>query len=126
MHAKLLQSCLTLFDPKDYTHQTPLSMGFPRQEYWRGLPFPTPGDLPDHGSNLCLLRLLQWQADSLPLLYLGSPLKGLHYYYRKFGKPEMSFKENNKSLAIASQRNKLMCFLSQFCLLIFHMLSIFS
>ena len=28
---------------------TPLSMGFPRQEYWRGLPFPTPGDLPNPG-----------------------------------------------------------------------------
>ena len=27
--------------------QAPLSMGFPRQEYWRGLPFPSPGDLPD-------------------------------------------------------------------------------
>ena len=30
-------------------HQTPLSMGFSRQEYWRGLPFPSPGDLPDPG-----------------------------------------------------------------------------
>ena len=29
--------------------QTPPSMGFPRQEYWSGLPFPTPGDLPDPG-----------------------------------------------------------------------------
>ena len=29
--------------------QAPLSMGFPRQEYWRGVPFPTPGDLPDPG-----------------------------------------------------------------------------
>ena len=28
-------------------HQTPLSMGFFRQEYWRGLPFPSPGDLPN-------------------------------------------------------------------------------
>ena len=27
----------------------PLSMGFPRQEYWSGLPFPSPGDLPDPG-----------------------------------------------------------------------------
>ena len=27
--------------------QAPLSMGFPRQEYWNGLPFPSPGDLPD-------------------------------------------------------------------------------
>ena len=28
-------------------HQAPLSMGFPRQEYWSGLPFPPPGDRPD-------------------------------------------------------------------------------
>ena len=28
-------------------HQTPVSMGFPRQEYWSGLPFPSPSDLPD-------------------------------------------------------------------------------
>ena len=30
-------------------HQVPLSMGFLRQEYWRGLPFPSPGDLPNPG-----------------------------------------------------------------------------
>ena len=30
-------------------HQTPLSMGFPSQEYWRGLPFLSPGDLSDPG-----------------------------------------------------------------------------
>ena len=30
-------------------HQAPLSLGFPRQEYWSGLPFPLPGDLPDTG-----------------------------------------------------------------------------
>ena len=30
-------------------HQAPLSMGFPRQEYWSGLPCPPPGDLPDPG-----------------------------------------------------------------------------
>ena len=41
------QSCLTLCDPVN--HQAPLSMGFSRQEYWRGLPFSTPGDLPDPG-----------------------------------------------------------------------------
>jgi len=29
--------------------QAPLSMGSPRQEYWSGLPFPSPGDLPDPG-----------------------------------------------------------------------------
>ena len=35
--------------PWTMAHQVPLSMGFPRQEYWSGLPFPTPGDLPDPG-----------------------------------------------------------------------------
>ena len=33
--------------PWTVAHQTPLSMGFPRQEYWSGLLFPSPGDLPD-------------------------------------------------------------------------------
>ena len=32
--------------------QAPLSMGFPRQEYWGGIPFPSPGDLPDPGIEL--------------------------------------------------------------------------
>ena len=35
--------------PWTITHQAPLSMGFSRQEYWSGLPYPTPGDLPDLG-----------------------------------------------------------------------------
>ena len=35
--------------PWAVTHQAPLSMGFSRQEYWSGLPFPSPGDLPDPG-----------------------------------------------------------------------------
>ena len=42
-------ACLTLCDPMDCVHQAPLSMGFPRQEYWRGLPFPFPMDLPYPG-----------------------------------------------------------------------------
>ena len=40
--AKLLQSCLTLCDPVDGSHQAPLSLGFSRQEHWSGLPFPSP------------------------------------------------------------------------------------
>ena len=43
------QSCLALFYPMDLAHQVPLSMGFPRQEHWSGLLFPSPGDLPDPG-----------------------------------------------------------------------------
>ena len=49
MHAKSLQSCLTLCDLGTVTHQVPLAMGFSRQKYWSGLLFPTTGDLPDPG-----------------------------------------------------------------------------
>ena len=44
-------------------YQAPLSMGFSRQEYWSGLPFPSPGDLPDSGIEL---RSPALQADALP------------------------------------------------------------
>ena len=45
--AKSLQSCPTLCDPWTVAHQPPLSMEFSKQEYWGGLPFSPPGDLPD-------------------------------------------------------------------------------
>ena len=40
--AKSLQSCPTLCDPIDCSHQAPPSLGFSRQEHWSGLPFPSP------------------------------------------------------------------------------------
>ena len=43
------KSCLTLATPWTLACQAPLSMDFSRQEYWGGLPFPSPGDLPDPG-----------------------------------------------------------------------------
>ena len=43
------KSCLTLRNLWTVAHQAPLSMGSPRQEYWSGLPFPSPGDLPNPG-----------------------------------------------------------------------------
>ena len=52
MHAKLLQLCLTLCDPWTVALQAPLSMGFSRKEYWIGLPFLPPGDLPTPGIEL--------------------------------------------------------------------------
>ena len=48
-------------------------MGFSRQEYWSGLPFPPPGDLPDSGIEPGSPAL---QADSLPFELQGSPRKG--------------------------------------------------
>ena len=50
--------------------QAPLSMGFSRQEYWNGLPFPSPGDLPNPGIELGSPVL---QADSLPSEPPGNP-----------------------------------------------------
>ena len=53
------QSRVWLFaTPWTVARETPLSVEFPRQEYWNVLPFPPPGDLPNPG----LLRLLYWQA----------------------------------------------------------------
>ena len=54
-------------------HQAPLFMGLLRQEYWSGFPFPSSENLPDLGIKL---RLLHWQADSLPLSHQGSPAWG--------------------------------------------------
>ena len=62
--------------PWTVAHQAPLSTGFSRQEFWSGLPFPSPrGIFPAQGLNLCLLHLLHWQADSWPLHHLGSYFK---------------------------------------------------
>ena len=52
-----------------------LSMGFSRQEYWSGLPHPPPENLPDPGMELAAPAAPVVQADSLPLSYLGSPIK---------------------------------------------------
>ena len=51
-------------------HQAPLSMEFSRQEYWSGLPFPSPGDLPNSGIKPGSPTL---QADSLPSETPGKP-----------------------------------------------------
>ena len=56
----------------DYSLPGSSVCGIFRQEYWSGLPFPPPGDLPTQGSNPHLLCLLNWLADSLPLSHLGN------------------------------------------------------
>ena len=43
----VFQSCPSLHDPWTAAHQVPFSVAFPRKEGWSGLPFPSPGDLPD-------------------------------------------------------------------------------
>ena len=64
--------CPTLCNPMAYiAYRAPLSKGFPKQEYWRWLLFPSPGDLPDPGNETTSPA---WQVDSLPLSHLGSPM----------------------------------------------------
>ena len=55
--------CPTLVIPLTVTCQAPLSMGLSRQEYWSGLPFPSPGDLPNPGTEP---RFPALQVDALP------------------------------------------------------------
>ena len=78
LESEIVQLFVTLWTE---AHQAPLFMEFSRQEYRSGLPFPSPGDLPNtgifptQGSNPGLLGLLSEQESSLPLAPPGKPLK---------------------------------------------------
>ena len=61
-NVKLLSRVRLFVIPWTVVHQVPLSVGFSRQEYWSGLPFPSPGDLPDPGIEP---RSPALQADAL-------------------------------------------------------------
>ena len=66
--------------PWTIAHWSPLSMGFPKQEYWSGLPFPSSGDLPHPGIKP---KSLAWQADSLSLSHWeaqGKPENSLLFF----------------------------------------------
>ena len=68
------QSCPTLLWPHDTALQAPLSMGFFRQEYWSGLPFPSPRDIPHLGIKPMSLVSPALQANSWPLRHQGNPV----------------------------------------------------
>ena len=63
MKVKSLSRVRLFLTPWTVTYQAPPSMGFSRQECWSGLPFPSPGDLPDPGIEPGSPAL---QADALP------------------------------------------------------------
>ena len=63
--------CVRLFEaPLPAACQTPLSMGFFRQGYWSGVPFPAPEDLPNPGTKPASPAV---KANPLPLSHQGSP-----------------------------------------------------
>ena len=63
----------SLWPPRTVVHEAPLSMGFSQQEYWSGLSFPPPSDLPDPGIKPMPPASPALQADSLSLSHQGSP-----------------------------------------------------
>ena len=62
-----------LFDPMDYRHQAPLSMGLTRQEYWNGLPCPPPGELPNPGIKPATPETPALQVDFILLSHVNWP-----------------------------------------------------
>ena len=69
----LLSHVLLFLTSWTVAHQAPLSMGFSRQEYWDGLPFPSPGDLPNPKIKPASPRSLALQANSLQTKPPGKP-----------------------------------------------------
>ena len=67
-------------------HQAPLSVGFPRQEYWNRLPFTSPGDLPTQQSNLHLLHwpavLYHWVIREAQIWHIKAYIRNLEKWYR--------------------------------------------
>ena len=76
--AKSLPLCPTLHNPMDCTHQAPLSMGFPRQEHWSGLSFPSPGELLNPGIKPASLACPVLAAGYLPLAPPGKPSNSMN------------------------------------------------
>ena len=76
----VVKSCPTLAALWTVAHQSPLSMGFSRQEYCSGLPFASPGNLPYPGIQP---RSPALQADSFPTELPGKPHKTLHREIRE-------------------------------------------
>ena len=78
--SRVNESCsvMTCFmTPWTVVCQIPLSIGFPRRDYWSGLPFPSPGDLPD--------TMIEPKSSALPADSLLSEHKGSPKEYPKYG-----------------------------------------
>ena len=76
MRVKLLSHVQLFVSPWTVAHQAPPSMEFFRREYWSGLPFPSPGDLPDPGIKP---RPPALQADALLPYHLSHAFMSNHH-----------------------------------------------
>ena len=91
----VIQQCLTLCDPMQ-PHQAPLSLESSRQEYWSGLPFPSPGDFPNLGVEPGLPHCRQ---TLYRLSHQGRPMST--YYAKQY------------NLTLCRMKNKVRSFLNQ-------------
>ena len=101
-------SCVRLFmTPWTVAHQTPSSMGFSRQQYWSGLPFPSPGDLPDPGIEP---RSLTFQVDALTSKPPGKPPQAALPSLNSYSTSKTQFKVLSLGTSDFSHWSGLQCF----------------
>ena len=99
----VLRSVWLSVTPWTAAHQAPPSTGFPRQGYSSGLPFPSPGDLPDPGIEPRLLHLLHWQVDSFHCTTWAWALWNVWFSWTETDVPEV-WREVNAGRSVATQR----------------------
>ena len=87
-------------------HQAPLSMGFSRQEYWSGLPFPSPGDLPDPGIEPMSPAL---QADAKTSEPPGEPAIAIAILKTASRKKQLAIRQNHSDRIVESCLLNLSC-----------------
>ena len=101
LRAKSLQLSLTLGLHALYVaRQAPLSMGFSRQEYWSGLPFPTPGDRPNPGIKTVSPMSPALQVNSLPLSHQGR-LLAIYYLSLRTASPGFKYSCQGDGLEVS-------------------------
>ena len=101
-YTQLLSRVQLFATPWTVAHQAPLSMGFSRQEYWSGLPFLSPGDLPDPGIES---RSSTLQAHSLLSELPGKPSELPRSQYPKYIKNSFKSASKNQTIQFENRRN---------------------
>ena len=103
-----LKSGLTFATPWTVAQRAPLSIAFPRQEYWSGLPFPSPEDLPDPGIKPCIGRqiLYHWATREASMKRCSTlngirqrQMKTMNYHYTPIRKAKPRILTTHQMLA---------------------------
>ena len=95
--------------PQAVARQAPLSMRLPRQEYWSGLPFPPPGDLPGPGLNPHLLhcRQILYHWDTSDMKITGLFCWPSHWSCQRFCVLVPTSQTDRRSISVRDEWNKI-------------------